>query len=79
MESIAGMAANDCWRAVNQLGLPILRRHVGWFEPQYAYDRGVSGRNRGRYQRAFHRALKCCSDGSANYVGAHARAQNGEG
>lgn len=32
--------------------------NVGWYEPCYALARGLTGRLRGRYQRAFHRALK---------------------
>lgn len=56
--SIASDAAYDCWLLCEQRGFALVRRHVGWFEPLAAYDRGVSGRSRGRYQRAFHRALK---------------------
>jgi hypothetical protein len=47
---IAAMDVADCqvWAAGN----------VCWFEPCYARARGLTGRLRGRYQRAFHRALK---------------------
>jgi hypothetical protein len=57
-ENVKQQAVVDCRRAVMELGLPTLRRHVGWFEPQYARDREVTGKDRGRYQRAFHRVLK---------------------
>jgi hypothetical protein len=58
MESVKQRAAEDCRRAVTELSLSTLRGHVGWFEAQYARERGVTGKDRGRYQRAFHRALK---------------------
>lgn len=58
--TIREQAAYDVWCAVERWKkASIVRRHVGWIEPQYAHDRGVTGKRRGRYQRAFHAALRC--------------------
>jgi hypothetical protein len=63
-DNVKQQAADDVQRAVKEVGLQlevglrVIRRHVGWFEPKYAADREVTGKNRGRYQRAFHQALK---------------------
>lgn len=59
-EPIATMAAYDCRHLVdaNHGNVRVVRRLVGFFEKRCAEDRGLTGRARGRYQRAFHRALK---------------------